>query len=355
MDKSLYRAFMAAIATSAAAYLFLLLAAPVLKPIAWALIIGIATTPHYQRLTARLPGRPGWSAGLMLLIITVCFILPVVAILISIANNAQDWFAQASSLVQEVTRGGIGTIGRLPFLNRLMSLADRAGIDLASHAESVMTNVSGFLLGAAATTAKGVAEMIFILAIALFILFFIYRDGRRIFHLAMRRFAGNEQPVLRIMESVQSAVTAVFFGTIYTCIAQGTLAGLGYYVAGVPAPILWGALTAVAAIIPVVGTAVIWVPLTAFVALGGAYLTALLLGLWCLLFVGVADNAIRPLAVGAQSDIPVLAVVLGAVGGATTMGILGLLVGPVVFASAAAVWNELTAENQGSETSLTEE
>lgn len=346
MDKKLYLTITAALVTLAFAWLFIKLSFPILKPLAWALIIGIATIPHYDRLARRFPGRPGKSAAVMLLLITVCFIIPVVALITSIANNAQQWFSEANNLIQEVTRGGMGTIRRIPFLNRLLEMADNTGFDLASHAEGIVSNASGVLLNAAASTARGLAEILFTLAVALFILYFIYRDGHYVFSTALRRLANNEQHVQRFCSSVQSTVTAVFIGTIYTCVAQGTIAGIGYYVADVPAPILWGTLTAIAAIIPVVGTAIIWVPLTAFLALKGDYLTAGLLALWCLFFVGLADNAIRPLAVGAQSDISALAIVLGAIGGATTMGILGLLLGPVVFASLVTIWRELTREEK---------
>ena len=344
MDKKMYLTITAALVTLAFVWLFMQLAVPVLKPLAWALIIGIATIPHYDRIARRYPDRPGKSAGIMLLLITVCFILPFTALIISIANNAQQWFSEASSLVQEITRSGMGALDKVPFLNRMLDLAERNGIDLAGHAQTVVTNASGLLLNAVASTAKGLAELLFTLAVALFILFFIYRDGQHLFATAIKRFADNEQHVARFFSSVQSTVTAVFIGTIYTCIAQGAIAGIGYYVADVPAPILWGTLTAIAAIIPVVGTAIIWVPLTAFLALKGDYLTAGLLALWCLFFVGLADNAIRPFAVGAQSDISALAIVLGAICGATTMGILGLLLGPVVFASLVTIWRELTRE-----------
>jgi predicted PurR-regulated permease PerM len=147
----------------------------------------------------------------------------------------------------------------------------------------------------------------------------------------------------------------VTVGTVLTCCAQGVTAGLGYWVAGVPAPILCGALTAVAALVPVVGTGIIWVPLAALVALNGSYLAGGLLALWCILFVGLADNAIRPLAIGATSDIPTLAIVLGAICGVFVLGILGLILGPVVFAILFTLWGELVApEEPDADNRLTE-
>jgi len=105
-------------------------------------------------------------------------------------------------------------------------------------------------------------------------------------------------------------------------------------------------LTALAALVQVVGTGIIWVPLVRLVAINGVYLKAGLLALWCIFFVGLADNAIRPLAIGAKSNIPVPAIVLGAIGGVFTMGILGLILGPVLFAILITVWREETGADQ---------
>jgi predicted PurR-regulated permease PerM len=135
----------------------------------------------------------------------------------------------------------------------------------------------------------------------------------------------------------------VTVGTILTCLVQGITAGLGYFAAGAPAPVLCGALTALAALVPVVGTGIVWVPIAALIAINGAYLKALLLAIWCLVFVGLADNAIRPLAIGAKSNIPVPAIVLGAICGVFALGILGLILGPVIFAILITVWQDVTA------------
>jgi predicted PurR-regulated permease PerM len=88
------------------------------------------------------------------------------------------------------------------------------------------------------------------------------------------------------------------------------------------------------------------VPLAALVAINGAYLKAGLLSLWCIFFVGLADNAIRPLAIGAKSNIPVPAIVLGAICGVFALGILGLILGPVLFAILITVWRDVTDADQ---------
>lgn len=337
---------MAALATAATVWMFALLAAPIAKPLAWALIIGIATIPHYDRLNRKFPDHPARSAGLMVLAITLCVILPIAALMVMVAQNAADWYKEGERLVQAFTTTGAGTLKHLPFASEIIALGERLGIDLSGPGAKLASGASQYLLDAAANTAKNLGELLFTLAVALFILFFIYRDGERIVTAAIARFATNPDKARHYLSEIRATTTAVTVGTIFTCLVQGITAGLGYFVAGVPAPVLCGALTALAALVPVVGTGIIWVPIAAMVAINGAYLKAGLLALWCILFVGLADNAIRPLAIGAKSNIPVPAIVLGAICGVFALGILGLILGPVLFAILITVWRDVTGADQ---------
>ncbi|HBG06480.1 MAG: AI-2E family transporter [Geobacteraceae bacterium GWC2_58_44] len=344
MDKKVYLSVLAALATAAAIGLFAVLAAPIAKPIAWALIIGIATIPHHARLHRRHPDRPGRSAGLMVLAITICFILPTAGLVITAATNAGEWYKQVEQLIATISRTGASTLSQIPLINTIISMMETYGIDLAGMSAKVASGGSTYILNAAGNVAKNLFDFLFTLAVALFVLFFIYRDGERVVDTFIERLAPNRQKAKRYASEIRSITTAVVVGTILTCCIQGVIAGLGYWVAGVPAPIFCGALTAIAALIPVVGTAIVWVPLVALIALNGAYLTAILLALWCLIFVGMSDNAIRPLAIGATSDIPVLAVVLGAICGVVMMGLLGLILGPLVFGILMSLWDDAVAE-----------
>lgn len=342
MDKKIYLSILAAIATAGAVWLFALLAAPIAKPLAWALIIGIATLPHHDRLARRFPGSPDRSAGVMTLAITVCFILPVAALLIMVAENAADWYAEGKRLVLAFSTTGAGTLSHFPFAQKIITLGEQFNIDLSGLGAKLADGASGYLLNLTTNTARNLGELFFTLAVALFMLFFIYRDGERVIATAITRFATNQERAHRYVAEIRATTTAVTVGTIFTCLVQGVTAGAGYYAAGVPAPVLCGALTALAALIPVVGTGIVWVPLTILIAINGAYLKAALLAIWCLLFVGLADNAIRPLAIGAKSNIPVPAIVLGAVCGVFSLGMLGLILGPVLFALLITVWRDMT-------------
>ena len=346
MDKKIYLSIMAALATTAAVWLFALMAAPIAKPLAWALIIGIATIPYHDRFVRMFPHHPDRAAGLMVLAVTVCFILPAAALIVLIAQNATDWYAEAERLVLAFTTIGADTLNHFPFASKIFTLRERFGFDLSGFGAKLTAGVSAYLLAAATNTAINLGELLFTLAVALFILFFIYRDGERILSATINRFASNRDKARHYCSEIRATITAVTVGTLFTCFVQGITAGIGYFAAGVPAPVLCGALTALAALVPVVGTGIIWVPLAALVAINGAYLKAGLLALWCIFFVGLADNAIRPLAIGAKSNIPVPAIVLGAIGGVFALGVLGLILGPVLFAILITVWHDIISNEQ---------
>ena len=333
---------MAALATATALWLFALLAAPIAKPLAWALIIGIATHPHHARLVKKFPAHPDRAASLMVLAITVCFILPIAAMIAMVVENAVDWYTEGERLVLAFTTTGATTISHFPFVSTIVTQGERFGIDVPGFGAKLVGGASQYFFDLTTNTAKNLGELLFTLAVALFILFFIYRDGEQATSSIITRFVTNQDRARRYCSEIRATTTAVTVGTIFTCLAQGATAGLGYFVAEVPAPVLCGALTALAALVPVIGTAIIWIPLAALVAINGAYLKAFLLALWCLIFVGLADNAIRPLAIGAKSNIPIPAIVLGAICGVIALGVLGLILGPVLFAILITVWRDVT-------------
>ena len=117
------------------------------------------------------------------------------------------------------------------------------------------------------------------------------------------------------------------------------LAGLGYWVAGIAAPALWGVITALVSLIPFVGP-VVWIGLSLGLLAHGETQAALGLFLWGALVVSWVDNLIRPLVISGPTRIPFLLVFLGVLGGLNAFGLIGLFLGPVLLAVSVAIWRE---------------
>jgi len=173
---------------------------------------------------------------------------------------------------------------------------------------------------------------LFKLTLMLITLFFIYKDGPR----ALRSF-WQVVPIsakLRntIIETVSRVLGAVMFGVIMTCVVQGTLGGLGFWVAGLPSPFLFGTLMALFAPIPFVGTALIWLPGAAYLLMQGQTMAGILLIIWGALAVGSIDNVLRPLFISGRAHLPILVIVFGVLGGFLAFGLSGVVAGPVILA-----------------------
>jgi predicted PurR-regulated permease PerM len=132
---------------------------------------------------------------------------------------------------------------------------------------------------------------------------------------------------------------------VLTAIAQGSLAGLGYWAVGVKAPIMLGIVTAMFAMIPF-GTPVAWVSISIWLLLQGQTWAGVALALWGTLVISWIDNIIRPLVISSSTRIPFVLVMFGVLGGVANFGFIGLFLGPVVLAIALAVWREWLQQHE---------
>jgi predicted PurR-regulated permease PerM len=136
-----------------------------------------------------------------------------------------------------------------------------------------------------------------------------------------------------LLEEFRRVGRTTLLGTVATGLAQGGLAGLGYFVTGVPEPAFFGAATALASLIPAVGTCFVWVPAGIFlIATGHPGMGALQLTWGTLVVVGASDYLIRPALVGRHSTMPALLTFAALFGGVEAFGLIGLILGPLVMA-----------------------
>jgi predicted PurR-regulated permease PerM len=153
----------------------------------------------------------------------------------------------------------------------------------------------------------------------------------------LRRFLGAEYETY--WDAVAKTTRGVVYGLVLTAMAQGFLAGLGYWAAGTDVPVLLGALTALLALIPF-GAPVVWASLGVWLIMTGDLWPGVGLLLWGGLVVSWVDNFIRPWAISSATRTPFLLVLIGVLGGLTAFGLIGLFIGPMVLAVLLAVWRE---------------
>jgi len=132
---------------------------------------------------------------------------------------------------------------------------------------------------------------------------------------------------------------ATIKGTLLIGIIQGTLAGIGFWVAGIDGAAFWGTVMAVLSVVPGIGAALVWVPAVIYLFIVGHSLAATLLLAWCAAGVGTIDNMLRPKLVGKDAKMPDLLILLGTLGGLFFFGPIGFIIGPLVCGLFLTVWD----------------
>lgn len=336
MDRTLLKTLLTYTLILLIGWLLFKIILPFLSPIAWALIIGIITFPAYRRVLVSLKGQEGKAAGLMTLAVALLFVVPAISLISVLAKEVATLYQLISD---SINNGGMDrlyqhllTDPRLsPYIAQLKAYAgtDFSLSDSAlAHSKEGLAQLLGFLTSMLANSFGFLMDMLFML----FVLFFVYHDGKRIRSWLTRALPLETSLQTHLSLVTQNVLSGFIFGTLLTCLVQGILAGAAYLLFGVPSPLLLSVLTAIGGLIPVVGTAIIWLPAAIYLYLKGSALKALILVLWGFFAVGMSDNFVKPLFMSSRVTLPILPIMIGAFGGLAAFGVLGAIFGPLLLA-----------------------
>lgn len=316
---------------------------PFLEPLLWAAILAYVSWPLYVRLQKPLRGYATVSALLMTVALIAALLLPMLFLARTLAEELMIAYGAISLRLSAGPPELPQLVRELPWLGeRLTELFRQYAADptwLRTELGHWVNRFSGEL----ANIAGGVGRNVLKAGLVVIILFFFYRDGAAL--VDQIRYLAQQflrQRAISYFDAVGATIKAVVNGLLLTAIAQGLLAGIGYAVAGVRAPILFGLITTLFALIPF-GTPLVWGSIVVWLLAAGEYGAGIGLLLWGTLVVSTIDNVIRPLVISSATRVHFLMVLLGVLGGAIAFGFAGLVVGPVILAVVSAVWVEATA------------
>ena len=329
------RVFALVTAALLAVALFLILR-PFLVPILWSMLLALLLFPAQQALGRRLGGRHALTALLLTLLTAIVLIAPLPLLALAFASQAKDLFVRVQRMVAESGISGAGDLLEVPIVSRAIRWASSiAPVDVEQIHGWLMSGLQTLLQGLVAVSGAfvvGALNALVALAIMLFLLFFFLRDGDRMLATAVRLIPMMPARRGELVDHLAAVTRAVVFGSLLTALVQGVLVGIGFALVGLPSPVVFGAIAAVASLIPFVGTALVWVPAVGVLFLQGRWVAALFLAAWSVAVVSSADNVVRPLFISGRAQISTLPVFLGLLGGVTAFGPIGLVVGPVVVA-----------------------
>ena len=311
-----------ALVTAAVCILGFRLLEPFVPAITWAGVLAVMAHPMHEALLRRLR-KPWLAASIAVLAVTVALALPAAFVVRQIAVEALD-SADAFGKLLDSDRWK-ATLERFPRLAPLRTWLDEqmdVRGEFARASEAVAKGVRGFL----ARTPQFVVGIF----ITLFLLFYALRDGRRLLA-TLRGFVPLAPPETdKVLARVRHAIRAVVYGTLTVAAVQGILGGIMFWWLGLPAPLLWGTVMALVAILPVLGAAIVWAPVALYLALDGDWQRAALLAAWGAIVVSMIDNVLYPILVKSEIRLHTVPVFIAVLGGIIVFGVTGVVLGPLV-------------------------
>ena len=328
--------------------LALWMTADLLPALLWALVVVIAIQPLYRGLEARLPRLRGRALlpALVTLAIGLVVILPIAIGLVHAVGDVHDligWITTAR-------RTGLAEpafLADLPFGSRAASDWWRLNLATPGGAEHFLGRFdTSVVLAHSRLVGRSLVHRVVIFSFMLIALFFLLKDGDAVaeqVQVASDRVLGPAGR--RIGRQIVRSVRGTIDGLVLVGIGEGIVMAIVYVVAGVPHPILLGAVTAIAAMIPF-GAAVMFALAALLLLIQGALLAAIIVFAVGMLVLLVADHFIRPALIGGATRLPFLWVLIGILGGVESLGLLGLFIGPAVMAVLMLLWRELVDRSE---------
>jgi predicted PurR-regulated permease PerM len=305
---------------------------PFITAILWAAILCATIWPLFLKLRHRLGGRSGYSALLIVLLMSLTVLAPFVIVGVTIADNADRVSEWAQELVKSGPPGPPAWVAGLPLIGEWTATTwgnfAHDTTRLFEEARKFFEPARKFLIASGATILGGIVQ----LTLSIFIAYFFLRDGDAIvgrLHAAIGRIAGERGRRLAGIAAV--TVRGVVLGILGTAMAQGVLMAVGLALAGFKAAPLLGLATFFLSPVPI-GPPLIWIPAAILLFSQGATGWGIFLLVWGALVVSSVDNVIKPMIISRGSDLPFVLVMLGVLGGAIAFGFVGVFLGPVLLA-----------------------
>jgi predicted PurR-regulated permease PerM len=328
------QAFLLALALGISVLFFLVIRRFLLAVLLAAVFAGLAY-PLYEWILARTGPRRAGALTLLILIVGVG--LPVASFLALVANEAvqvsqgaEAWFRQAGRAAQ---LGAL--VERIPLVKHFLP----EGEQLVDQVREAAGRTGPVLMGALAAATRGTFNFLLQLFVLCYALFYFLVDGPAILRGILRYIPLDPGQKDELLERFVSVTRATLRGSLLIGLIQGGVAGLAFWVAGVPGPAFWGTVMVVLSIIPAIGAGLIWIPAVIYLFLVGEVVAGVGLLIWCAVVVSSIDNLLRPRLIGRDARMSDLMILVSTLGGIVLFGAVGFIVGPIVAALFVTVWH----------------
>ena len=302
-------------------YLLWEMLSPFVSALALSAIIVTICYPLYEKILKKIPGRNETIAALVTTLTVLCiFIIPLFFLTSVLVNEALSIYKVVN--LEQV--GFESTLESIEFqIQKFVPGFDMQITEYVKQSAAwLASHLGAFFAGTAST--------LFLLFIAVIGSFYLFRDGQEFTKSLVRISPLPDTQDEVIMDRLAKAVRSVATGTVLIAIIQGILTAFGLWIFGFERAILWGICAAFGALIPGVGTMVVFVPATIYLAINGLYFQMVGVIIWGVLAVGLIDNFLGPYLMSRGNSMHPFLILLAVLGGIAAFGPIGFIVGPVL-------------------------
>lgn len=334
-----YRTFVVLLVIVTLAFFWVI--SPYFAAILWGAALAISFMPIHKRIANRMPNHRSLSAIISLLICLVSVVVPIFLLMGAL-------FKEGVSLYKKIDAGHWNAAEVLSQAIDALPPSLHAGLDyfgisnlleLKEHFSSAALQGSKYLAGQAVFIGQNTFQFLIGLAIMLYLLFFLFRDGTRLaerIHFVIPLDPHHKD--LLILKFV-TVVRATIKGNVVIAALQGLLGGIMLWILGIENSLLWGVLMAFLSLLPAVGASLVWLPVAIYFLATGAIWSGVILLAFGALVISMIDNILRPVLVGKDTQMPDYMVLISTLGGLAVFGLNGFVVGPLVAALFMSVWD----------------
>ena len=320
------------------------LAAPFFSSLAWAMALAVLFVPLHRRLERKIK-HPNLAAMISVLAVVLIIGVPMMFVMERMIGEAVRGAETIKNLVES------GAWRRTLESNSLLAPVGD-WIEQQLDLSGLINGATSWLTNLGASLVQGSVLQLIGIVLTLYFLFYFLRDRGVALEWLRSLSPLTKIDMNRLFDEVSDTVHATLYGTFVVAIVQGTLGGLMFWWLGLPAPLLWGIVMGLLAVVPVLGAFVIWIPAAVFLMLNGSEGKALILVLWGAVVVGGIDNLLYPMLVGKRLRMHTVLAFISIVGGLILFGASGLILGPVIFTIARLlleVWRDQNAAEKDEE------
>lgn len=303
---------------------------PFLVPILLAVVFAVFFKGTHNRILEK-TGKPNISALLTLLLVVFLIILPISVVGFLVFNEARGLYLYFSSDAgMNFVKSGVAKlqdfVGQRPFGIEL----DFATLDITSYARTIL----GWLISNTSVIVTSIFTLLIDLFVLLIALFYLLRDGKSLRSYLIKLSPLDSEDDEDVFKKVEVTINSVIKGSLIIAVLQGTLAAIGLTIFGIGNPALWGVITAIAALIPGIGTGIINFPIVIYLLVTGNFIAGIGYLVWSIIIIGLVDNILNPLLIERKVKIHPFLILISVIGGLAFFGPIGFLAGPILLAIA---------------------